>query len=84
MEGAVQPYGTGAHTLSRPIGRIGSDLERGEHMGKLLIFPGMILGGWIGGWIGSKIGLMTGLMPGGFGSMIGIYAGWRIHLDHFE
>ena len=54
-------------------------------MKKLCMFVGMILFGWLGGWIGAKLGGFTiGFLTGGFGSMVGVWAGWRIYRDYLD
>ena len=52
-------------------------------MKKLLVFSGMAVFGWIGWWLGSQIGFVTGYVLSGIGSMLGVYAGWRINRDYF-
>jgi hypothetical protein len=54
-------------------------------MNRLCIFMGMVVFGWIGWWIGSKIGgIMNALWISTFGSIIGVYVGWRINRDYLS
>jgi len=53
-------------------------------MNKLCIFVGMTVFGWIGWWIGYRFGLMTGIVVSGIGSIVGVYAGWRINRDYLN
>ncbi len=53
-------------------------------MKKLCIFLGITIVGWIGWWLGSWVGEVTAYMLSGVGSMVGVYAGWRINRDYFE
>lgn len=50
-------------------------------MEKLCIFIGVTALGWVGWWIGAKVGIMTAFTLSGVGSILGVYAGWRIHRD---
>lgn len=52
-------------------------------MNKLCIFLGMSLCGWLGWWLGSFVGDMTAYVVSGIGSLVGVYAGWRINRDYF-
>jgi hypothetical protein len=51
---------------------------------KLCIFLGMTILGWTGWWIGARVGLMTAFILSGIGSMVGVYAGWRINRDYLS
>ena len=53
-------------------------------MGRLLIFIGMVLGGYIGWWAGEYIGLglMTTFLVSSLGSAAGVYVAWRIMRDY--
>jgi len=53
-------------------------------MSKLCIFVGMTVLGWIGWWIGNQVGPMTGFVLSGIGSILGVYAGWRINRDYLN
>jgi len=53
-------------------------------MNKLCIFIGMSVFGWLGWWAGAKVGFMTGFLVSGFGSLVGVYIGWRINREFFE
>ena len=53
-------------------------------MSKLCIFIGMTVAGWIGWWLGERFGMLTAFVLSGVGSMVGVYAGWRISRDYFE
>ena len=51
-------------------------------MMKLCIFAGMTVGGIAGSMIGSAFGMDTfslgGFLLSGVGSMVGVYAGWKL------
>ena len=53
-------------------------------MGRLLIFIGMLLGGYVGWWAGEYIGmgLMTTFLVSSLGSAVGVYVAWRIRRDY--
>ena len=53
-------------------------------MSRLLIFIGMVIGGYIGWWLGEKVGLTTAFIVSGIGSMFGVYAGWWVNREYFE
>ena len=53
-------------------------------MNKLCIFIGMTVLGWVGWWLGAKMGFTTGFVLSGIGSVVGVYAGWRINRDYFS
>ncbi len=53
-------------------------------MGKLLIFLGMTIFGYIGWWLGAKMGgMVIAFIISSIGSIIGVYIGWRINRDYF-
>jgi hypothetical protein len=55
-------------------------------MGRLLIFIGMTLGGYVGWWAGEYmgLGLMATLLVSSLGSAVGVYVAWRIMRDYLE
>ena len=53
-------------------------------MTRLCIFLGTTILGWVGWWLGERFGMTTAFLLSGFGSLIGVYAGWRIARDYFE
>jgi hypothetical protein len=55
-------------------------------MHRLLIFIGMILGGYVGWWAGEYIGLgfMGAFLVSTLGSGIGVFVAWRIMRDYLE
>ncbi len=55
-------------------------------MYRLLMYIGMILGGYIGWWAGDYVGLglMSTFLVSTFGSMAGLYMAWRITTDYLE
>jgi hypothetical protein len=55
-------------------------------MYRLLMYIGMILGGYIGWWAGDYVGLglMSTFLVSTFGSMAGLYLAWRITTDYLE
>ncbi len=52
---------------------------------RLLIFVGMIGGGWLGWWVGDyfDLGLMWDFLLSTLGTAIGVYAGWKVGQDYF-
>ena len=53
-------------------------------MGKLCIFIGMTIFGMAGWWLGDRFGMLAAYLLSGVGSMVGVYAGWRISRDYLE
>jgi outer membrane lipoprotein SlyB len=55
-------------------------------MSRLLIFIGMIVGGYVGWFAGDYmgLGLMTTFLVSTLGSIAGVYVGWRIMRDYLE
>jgi len=53
-------------------------------MCKLCIFIGLTVLGWVGWWLGAKVGIMTAFLASSFGSMVGVYLGWRVYRDFLE
>jgi hypothetical protein len=53
-------------------------------MGKLCIFVGMTVFGWIGWWIGARYGLTTGFVISTIGNIVGVYVGWRIYNEYLS
>ena len=55
-------------------------------MGRLLIFIGMSVGGYLGWWAGECIGfgLMGTFLVSSLGSAVGVYVAWRIMKDYLE
>ena len=49
-----------------------------EELMKLLIFIGVNVGGMVGWSLGEHVGIMTAVVGGGVGSVLGVYAGWRV------
>jgi uncharacterized membrane protein YfcA len=45
---------------------------------KLLIFVSVNVFGAFGWWLGEQFGLMTAFVAGSVGSILGVYAGWRL------
>jgi hypothetical protein len=45
---------------------------------KLCIFVGLNLGGYVGWILGEHIGLMTAFAVSSAGSLLGVYAGWKV------
>lgn len=52
-------------------------------MNKFLMFVGATVLGWVGWALGDPFGLMAAFLISSLGSLIGIYAGWRINRDYF-
>jgi hypothetical protein len=53
-------------------------------MSRLMIFTGMILGGYVGWFAGDYmgLGLMTTFLVSSLGSAAGVYVAWRIMRDY--
>ena len=49
---------------------------------KLCIFIGVNVGGMAGWWLGEHVGLMTAFLVSGAGSVLGVYAGWRVAREY--
>lgn len=49
-------------------------------MMKLLILIGTTLGGYVGWWVGEQLGfeIFVNFLLSGAGSLIGVYAGWKL------
>ena len=45
---------------------------------KLCIFVGINVGGYIGWELGERFGLMTAFLISSVGSIVGVYAGWKL------
>ena len=53
-------------------------------MNKICILAGVTLFGWIGWALGEPFGLMAAFLLSSFGSLIGVYVGWRINRDYLS
>lgn len=51
-------------------------------MKRLLIFVGMVVGGWIGWRLGERFGIMAAFIISTLGSLGGVILGWRIGRTH--
>jgi hypothetical protein len=53
---------------------------------RLLMFVGMTVGGYVGWWAGEYVGfdLMGTFLVSSLGSLVGIYAVWRIMRDYLS
>ncbi len=53
---------------------------------KLCIFVGTILGGLAFGWAAGALGceLMASFLWSGLGSLVGCWAGWKVHQRYFR
>jgi hypothetical protein len=49
---------------------------------KLCIFAGLNIGGYVGWILGEHIGLMTAFLVSSVGSLLGVYAGWRLAREY--
>ncbi len=49
---------------------------------KLCIFVGLNVGGYVGWVLGEYIGTMTAYFVSGLGSVVGIYAGWKVAREY--
>ena len=47
-------------------------------MNKLCIFGGSLVGGYVAGYLVSSYGIMTEVIVSGFGSIVGVYLGWKL------
>jgi uncharacterized membrane protein YfcA len=45
---------------------------------KLCIFGGSLVCGYVAGYLVSSYGMMTEVIVSGFGSMVGVYLGWKL------
>jgi hypothetical protein len=52
-------------------------------MGKVLIFLGLGVGGWIGWAVGARFGVLAALMLSVVAMGVGLYLGRRIARDYF-
>jgi hypothetical protein len=55
-------------------------------LSRLSIFVGMTLGGYVGWWAGEYVGfgLMGAFLVSSLGSLVGVYAAWRILVDYWD
>jgi hypothetical protein len=55
-------------------------------MNRLLIFSGMIAGGYIGWWAGDYFGfgVMATFLVGSLGSLVGVYIAWKFGRDYLD
>jgi hypothetical protein len=55
-------------------------------MSRLLIFIGMIAGGYVGWWAGDYLGfgLMATFLVSSFGSVAGVFLAWKIGRDFLD
>ena len=55
-------------------------------MNRLLMFIGIIVGGYVGWYVGDYFGfgLMGDFLVSTVGSMIGVYAAWRVMRDYLS
>ncbi len=51
---------------------------------KLCIFVGMNAGGIVGWWLGEPAGMMTAFFASSAGSLVGVYAGWRVARHYLQ
>ena len=49
---------------------------------KLCIFIGVNVGGMVGWSLGEYVGIMTAILASGVGSVLGVYAGWRVAREY--
>ncbi len=49
---------------------------------KLCIFIGINVGGYAGWLLGEQIGLLTAFLVSGVGSILGVYAGWKVAREY--
>ena len=49
---------------------------------KLCIFVGMNIGGYIGWEFGDHFGMMTAFFVSSLGSVLGVYAGWKVAREY--
>jgi hypothetical protein len=55
-------------------------------MTRLLIFIGMIVGGYVGWWLGDylDLGLMGVFLVSSLGSAAGVFLGWKVGQGFFD
>jgi len=53
---------------------------------RLLIFIGMLVGGYLGWWVGDylDLGLMGVFLVSSLGSATGVCLGWKVGQDYFD
>ena len=53
---------------------------------RLLIFIGMLVGGYVGWWVGDylALGLMGAFLVSLLGSAAGVYLGWKVGQGYFD
>jgi len=51
---------------------------------KLCIFVGLNVGGYVGWELGEYVGTMTAVIVSGIGSLVGIYAGWKVAREYLQ
>jgi hypothetical protein len=49
---------------------------------KLCIFVGLNVGGYVGWVLGEHVGLMTAFLVSSLGSLLGVYAGWKMAREY--
>jgi hypothetical protein len=65
----------------------GSDGEvQGTTMNRLLMFIGIVVGGYIGWYVGDYFGfgLMGDFLVSALGSIVGVYVAWRVMRDYLS
>ena len=53
-------------------------------MNKLCIFVGLTVFSWFGWWLGAPYGMMTSFVLSSIGSLLGVYAGWKVNMMYFS
>ena len=53
-------------------------------MNRLLFLLLSSLGGWLGWMAGERVGFMTAVVLSALGSILGIYAAWRVIRDYLK
>ena len=49
---------------------------------KLCIFVGMNVGGYLGWELGDRVGMMTAFLVSSLGTLLGVYAGWKVAREY--
>lgn len=56
-------------------------------MNRLIMFVGMTIGSYAGWWVGESLlgfGLMGNFIISGVGSLVGVYAAWKVLTNYLE
>jgi hypothetical protein len=62
------------------------EVSRGQEMTRTLMFMGTTIGGYVGWWAGETLGfdLMGTFLMSSLGTLIGIFAAWKVSVDYLS